>query len=248
MKETLHKLGLNQKEAGMYQLLLVNPNLTASQISQKSGESRTNTYMVLESLKARELVEEDTTQPVKRYNAADPRNLKNLLQAKQQEFRRTQASLTALLPQLESAYRLAQHKPGVAHLEGLDGFRSLLDDMANAQEKTVWLWASSKSYRGTDMRPILDKGIQKRRARGIKTNAIYPEQGRQWGVSESAQAQNFEVRFWGDQPTIAEIVLYDNKVAFTVYEPAMVVTIITNEILASTFQAMFQQIWQQAST
>ena len=247
MKETLHKLGLNQKEAGMYQLLLGNPNLTASQISQRSDESRTNTYMVLDSLKSSGLVEENTTQPVKRYNAADPQNLKKLLQVKQQELRQTQASLNTLLPQLESSYNLAQHKPGVAHLEGLDGFRSLLDDMANAQDETVWLWASAKSYRGTSMRPILDRGIQKRRARGIKTNAIYPEQGRQWGVSESAEAQNFEVRFWGNQPTIAEIVLYDNKVAFTVYEPAMVVTIVTNDILASTFQAMFQQIWQQAS-
>ena len=247
MKETLHKLGLNQKEAGVYQLLLANPNLTASQVSQKFGESRTNTYMLLESLKARELVEEETTQPVKRYSAADPRNLQKILAAKQQELRQTQASLSALLPQLESSYSLGQHKPGVVYLEGLDGFRSFLDDMAKTKDATVWLWASSKSYRGSDMRPILDKGIQKRRARGIKTNAIYPKQGRDWRVKEEAAAQNFEIRFWGDEPTLGEIVLYDNRVAFTVYEPALVVTIVTNDILAATFGAIFRQMWQSAN-
>ncbi len=248
MEETLEKLGLNQKEISMYRLLLDNTGLTASQIAQKSGESRTNTYMVMESLQSIQLVDEDNTQPIKRYSAADPRNLQNILVAKQQELRQTQASLSSLLPQLESTYNLGQHKPGVVHQEGLDGFRSLLDDMAKAKDKTVWLWASSKPYKGTEMRPVLDKGIQKRRARGIKTNAIYPEQGREWGVQAVADTQNFEIRFWGEEPTLGEIVLYDNKVAFTVYEPALVVTIVTNDILAMTFGAIFRQIWQSADS
>jgi sugar-specific transcriptional regulator TrmB len=247
MDDVLDGLGLNAKEAAMFRLLLETPGLTASQIAKKTGESRTNTYMILDSLSESQLVEIDESQPVKRYHSASPRQLQRLLQTRQQELRHLQLGLRSVLPQLESTYNLGQHKPGVVYLEGLDGFRSFLGDMAKAKDTTAWLWASSKSYRGTDMRPILDRGIQKRRARGIKTNAIYPLQGREWGVKESEGAHNFEVRFWGDEPTLGEIVLYDNKVAFTVYEPALVVTIVTNDILAATFGALFRQIWQSAS-
>jgi hypothetical protein len=55
------------------------------------------------------------------------------------------------------------------------------------------------------------------------------------------------VRFWGDEPTLGEIVLHDHKVAFNVYEPALVVTIETNDTLAASFGAPFRQIWQSAS-
>ncbi len=65
-------------------------------------------------------------------------------------------------------------------------------------------------------------------------------------LTQDFKNKNYEIRFWGNEPLPGEIVIYGNKVAFTVYKPSLIVTIMTNDVMAKTFRAIFEQLWQTA--
>ncbi len=54
--------------------------------------------------------------------------------------------------------------------------------------------------------------------------------------------------FLSQEPLPGEIVIYGNKIAFTVYQPSLIVTIMTNETMTQTFRIIFEQLWQSAKT
>ncbi len=123
MNELFEQLGIRAKEANIYRLLLENGDLTATAISVKAKESRTNTYMILEQLMELGLVTTDESKSVRRYVAADPTVLRQLFTDKQQELKLAQKYLNQNLPELKSMYNLGRLKPGVVYLEGLKGSR-----------------------------------------------------------------------------------------------------------------------------
>lgn len=246
METILQALGLNEKEARFYLYLLEEGRLSASEIAKHLKESRTNAYMVLEKLATEKLVETDDVTPVRRYQASDPAVLKGRISQQMQQVKQKHTALQSVLPELSSLFNLSQHKPGVTYLEGIDGFKTLLEDNARLKEGTIDLLASSALLNTSEAWGLLQRGIAKRAARGVKTRTVfYIEEDRQPLIKDFANA-NYEIRFWGQEPLPGEIVIYGAKVALTVYEPTIVVTIITNEVLAQTFRVIFDQIWQSA--
>lgn len=245
MDKLLTQLGLSEKEAAFYLYLLSEGSLTAAQISKANQESRTNTYMILDRLLAEQIVTTDNESAVKRFSAADPNKLRELLNNQLLQVRQSQSALNTALPQLSSLFSLGNHKPGIVYLTGLSGFRLLLEDMAKTKD-VVDLIASDIAHENKEAWVILQKGIAKRKARGIKTRAIFHKEAQEWPHIAEIAARGFELRFWGEQPLEGELVLYDQKIALTVYKPTLIVTVITNEVLAKTFRAIFEEMWSQA--
>jgi hypothetical protein len=54
------------------------------------------------------------------------------------------------------------------------------------------------------------------------------------------------VRFIGKDIYPGELVVYEDKCAFTVYQPELIVTIITNESIAATMRQLFDELWDRA--
>lgn len=231
----LIQLGLNEKEAKFYLFLLKEGSRTAAQVSNEQEETRTNTYMVLNRLVEQQLVQVETTGVKQRYSAAEPTKLKELLAARQQQLRQSQASLSAALPRLTSMYNLGEHKPGVIYLEGLQGYRTFLEDIYKTGE-TVRLLGGHVPPQTPEARELLATEIRRRQSKGVLTQAIFYIGARDW-------PHGFEVRLWGKQPLDSEIVMYGNKVSFTIYQPKLIVTVITNDVLARTFHTIFDQLW-----
>lgn len=246
MDQLFKRLDMHESEQKVYKLLLSQQALTASVIAKKSEETRTNTYSILEQLVDKGLVSIEESQPVRRYLANDPRELTGIIEQKKQQLEQTQAMAQAAMPELLSLFNLAHHKPGVFHSEGVEGYKKLLEDMAKAKSD-IWLLPSQSKPKNREAAQVLKLGIAKRRAKGVKTKVLWPIAAKGWGVSEDTEAQNYENRFWGE-PVDAEVIQYDDKVAFTVYEPELINTIITDRVLASTMATLFHAIWETAET
>lgn len=244
MNELFTSLGLSDNEAKIYQTLLKHEDLTATELSEKASETRTNTYSLLDKLIDMEVVETDESSPVRRYRAANPEKLRELLDDKKNFIAQTEAQLESVLPDLQSIYNLAQNKPGVFYYEGVEGFKKLLEDMALAKSD-IWLLPSQMPPKNSQIDLILDRGVAKRRARGIKTKILLPEEAKEWKTLDRFRARNFEIRFIGE-PVNAEIISYDDKIAFTSYEPKLINTIITDKALAISMQMMFYELWCRA--
>ncbi len=244
MNDLFIRLGFSEKEAFCYHILLENGSLTASDVSKRISESRTNTYMILERLDKSGMVIIDDSLAVRRYGAADPSVLKQNLIVKQQELKRTQNLLVNYLPELNSLYNLERLKPGVVYLEGIKGLEVMLDDMARSNDEVLLIPGGPIKGEAWE---TLKNGIIKRANKGIKTRAIFQEDARELIDHKLHQKQKYEVRFWGKAENPGEVVVYGNKCVFTAYEPEIINTILTNDVIAQTLRSIFEGLWAQAT-
>ena len=245
MIDILKQLGLNEKEALFYLILLENETLTATELAKAAEESRTNTYMIIDRLQAMSLVESDSS-PVKRFTAVNPVQLQQLVIDKQEDLKALNAQLRSLLPGLNSKYQLAHHRPGVIHRQGLEGLKESFEDMTRTG-KEVLIFDSDVSVHNKDAFAVILKSLAERKKSGIKSRALLHNAGREYpGIAEWPQKRNMDVRFSGDIPYEGEVAVYGDKCAFTVYVPDIIVTTITNAVIADTMRTVFENLWQHA--
>lgn len=247
MNELLIQFGLNEKEAKLYTFLLEQTVLTAAEIAKQTGETRTNTYMILERLEQDGLVEIDEGKAVRRYSAADPSVLKQTLARRQAELKQLNTTLNQTLPKLQSQYNLGQLKPGVVYLEGLGGLKTLLDDVARSREE-VLIIPSQYSPDAPDAWKVLQEGVNKRARLGVKTRIIFPESARKNLEWDRLKGQKYNIRFWGGREYPGELVVYGKKCVFTTYKPAVINTILTNDVMAQTLRNLFEELWEKAKS
>jgi hypothetical protein len=243
MDTALQQLGLNPKEARLYLFLIERSPMTAANIAQELQESRTNTYMILDKLVTEELVElHDQQVGVRKFSAAHPKKLRNLLIEQQQQLRQGQAALNTIMPQLLSNFQLGQHKPGIAYFQGLDGYRSFQENIARAKQP-IQIYASNVVPENEEAWEVLQQASRNRASRGTPAQILFHTDAKKWLDVPAFMARGYEVRYWGDRPLEGEIVIYENKVGITAYQPTPITTVITNDIIATTFRAIFEQLW-----
>lgn len=243
MEQALFEVGLNEKETAIYLLLVENKPLTAAEISKLSGETRTNTYMLLETLEGLGLVSFDDNQPVRRFVCQPPTKLRDIVIERQQQLKQADAFLRSVLPDLSSKYRLSQHKPGAIYREGLSGLRDVLEDMVKSREE-ILLIPSNTAHTHKEAFVMLQKATAKRKASGIPTRALMHEEGRQWPIMKVWPKQGVNTRFLGDQPYDGEVVLYGETCVFIEYTPDIIITTtLINKTIATTMKRLFEQLW-----
>ncbi len=204
MEELLRQLGLSRKEIQTYELLLKQASLNASQVAGFLKENRTNTYMILERLNNKGLVIYDESKPIRSYLPANPTAIQKIWDDEYRKIRQIKNLMSQTLPALESQYRLSQVKPGVVYLEGLDGLKTMLEDMTKSKTDILLI----SNYTVTDNTAafdVLQKGLLKRKFSGIKTLAIFHENPeKKLDVKEFA-SRNVLVRFWGNREYTGEM-------------------------------------------
>jgi sugar-specific transcriptional regulator TrmB len=245
MDEQLQQLGLSAKEARVYLLLLEKPQQSAAGIAKELGEKRANTYMLLEQLAELHLVEVDETKPVRAYSAANPTALQKMLQRRLEREQHAAATLQKALPSLRSMYALASDKPGVVHMAGYDGFKAILDDQIRSSTD-ILLIASNDVPNKPEELVAFRKLLVARKNAGVRTRAIFHSGDRNDEFRRLFEERGIELRFLGEQPFRGEVALYEDNVVFTVYEPSLVSTVITNALIAETMRTLFEQLWNGA--
>lgn len=248
MEELLQQLGFNPKEAEFYLHLLNEGPKTAAQIAVEMKEQRTNTYMVLESLAEKGVIEISEAKRVRNYAAKDPSSLLALLKSQQERQKRLAAALQAELPRLKSVHALASDKPGVVHMNGLDGYKSMLNDVIQSDAKEVLIIPSDEILKHPEVYDVLVESLFARKAQGIPSRAIFPASVRETLNMDQFTERDFKLRFIGDQEFPGEIAIYGDNVVFTVYDPSLINTIITNGSIAKTMRILFEQLWSNAKS
>lgn len=247
MENVYTELELGEKEAALYEFLLEKPGLTGAVIAKRFGEPRSNTYVLLNTLSGKGLVELNDDLPKRRFYASDPNVLRKLVVARQQELKLTDKLLLGALPELSAKYRLAHHKPGVVYRHGIAGLKESLEDMIRSGEEVLLFPADFDINRNNETFNLLMKGVYKRKSAGIRTRTILHKDARtEYKQINEYPSRGMEVRFFGDKPFEGEVVVYGDKCAFTVFEPELIVTTVTNNQIASTMRTLFEGMWQVA--
>ena len=245
MEEVLLQLGLSDKESAVYLLLLQTPRQTAQQIAEQTEIARTNTYRVIDNLLEQKLIVRDDS-PVSKFSAAEPQALQELLADQQLTLKQTAKSLAATMPNFRSQYALSTDKPGVVHMAGSEGFERLLTDMVSSQTEVLLVASDDVPQDEATLQRFRELLIQRKNA-GITTRALFHDAPYKDRIKKEFAERGIDARFIGDSPFRGEIAIYEDNVAFTVYDPSLITTVITNRHIAATQRALFEQLWQQAS-
>lgn len=246
MEDTLYQLGFTPKEAKAYLLIVENGAKTASELARLSGEKRANTYMILESLLSKKVIAANDDSPVRLFTAINPKvALRNLMHSQMERQKHIQAALESALPHLTSQFTLAGNRPGVTHMQGAEGFMTLLKDMLVSTTE-VKLVASNWVPADPEVLKQFRQMLVKRKKAGVKTRAIFHKDAQTPVQKELFAQRGIEMRVLGEKPFEGEVVLYENNVAFTVYEPTLLVTVITNPAIAATMSTLFEELWTKA--
>lgn len=245
MLEILEQLGLSRVEANAYLYIVDIGTVLPRDVAVHIGQTRTNTYAILARLAEQGLLIEDESAKVRRYSAADPSMVKQLVTNKQRQLHVLSKSVDAITPELISRYRLGLQKPGVLYLEGLDGLRASLEDMARSKTE-ILLWGSSTVPENPQAYEMLQRAGVKRKARAIPTRMLLEQNARNWPHIHDFAKRGFTVRTSPNEPIEAEVAIYGDTVCMTSYAPNLIVTVLTNETIARTYRIIFEEAWRHA--
>lgn len=241
MEEILLQLGLTDKEAAVYLQLLHSPRQTAQQIAEQTEITRTNTYRIIDNLLDQKLILRDDS-PVSKFSTADPQMLQQLLADKQLTLKQTAKSLSAAMPSFRSQYSLSTNKPGVVHMAGFEGFERLLTDMVSSKTEVLLVASDEFPLDESELQRFRNLLIE-RRDNGVLTRALFHNASYKDRIRTEFSERGIDVRFIGNSPFRGEVIIYEDNVAFTVYNPTLVTTVITNSAIASTMRQLFEHSW-----
>lgn len=245
MEGTLVQLGLSDHEVAAYVYVLDAGNVTARDVAVHIKQTRTNTYAILSRLVEQGLLVEDDSMNVRHFNAADPSMVKRVITDRQRELHVLGKAVDSITPELISRYRLGLQKPGVLYLEGLDGLKTSLEDMARSKTE-ILLWGSTTVPENLQAYEMLQKAAVKRHARGIKTRMLLEQASKEWPHIHDFAKRGFTVRTSPNEPIEAEVAIYGDTVCMTSYAPSLIATVLTNATIARTYRIIFEEAWRHA--
>lgn len=234
----LKEAGLHPSESTVYLYLLENGLSTPPQIAKGTKIARTNCYHILQSLKEKGLIEEQTQGKRKTYLANDPESIARSLERKKEAINR-------LLPDLRALYTTQKNKPKIRFYDGFAQVKEIYSQTLSSQE--VFGIGSTKQL--SDLDPnFFSNYLKDLQTRGIVFRDLLSHASKEKSGPEMQSVLKglYELRYLPEkhQDFSTDILIWDDNVALITLEEPIFGTILTNPLLAKTFKIMFEVIWK----
>ncbi len=247
-KDVLMQIGLNEKEALVYEALLETGMVTAGTLIKKTGLKRGNLYDILHALIKKDLAESVTEKDVSHFRANSPKHLNALLTRKTAELSSAQQGLDRVFANLKSLYTVTTKKPAVSYFEGVAGLARIHEDIIKTGQQN-YVFRSSLDRKEADFYALLRAHLRNRVAAGIHTKVLTPILDNTTKSIQEDAANLVERRVIPKDQFLlpAQIIVYGNKVAITEIKETFISTLIEDKNIAATFLTLFQYIWEHAA-
>lgn len=240
--DNLKRFGLAEKEAKVYLACLEIGDSVASEIALKSDLPRTLVYDILERLIDVGLISYAIKNNKKYFRAADPHELQQILEEKQE-------ALGDILPHLIKLQKMKGVKrPKVEIYEGKEGMKTVMNDILRSRVKEFLAYGSSKS--SFPVIPAFMEEWHARRARQkVFMRVIYNDslEARQRVKQYIQTFKQAEYRFMPikvHSPTAT--LIYDHKVILQSWTKEPFAVVIENEEMAENQRRYFEELWKIA--
>ncbi len=243
MKQNLlEKLGLNENEAIVYNLLLSEGPKTPPEVATATGITRANSYFVLQSLMGMKLVERKERKKKFLYSPLDPHTLGDIIGKEKREISEKEQVLQAVLPELSSLFNLQSNKPSVSYFEGIAGVKTLYNDSLLQKPGEVLVFRSplDDDYLTKE---FAEKQSLKMKSLGIKLRMISPETKPGVFTTVNGEEMLREIRYIKKHLFESEISIYNNRVAIVTYGKTKVSMLVENKELTNTLRSIFELLW-----
>lgn len=245
--ELIQKAGLTKPQATVYLTLVQNGSLTPAEVAERTGETRTNTYALLNKLEQLHLVR-NIGQKTARYQAENPANLEVLAEKRRKIISKNEQELKGGMSALLDLFYAHNEAPGSRTLTGRDGIREVHRDVINTGE-TIYLIRTPFDSKYDD---LIGEFREKRAAKGIRTIALTPAtpHAKQYATDGTDEKYLFERTMMpmDAYESPVEIMIYGKKVALIAYGETETITVITSPLIAAAMKEIFfmlQAYWRE---
>ena len=253
INEQLKEFGLSDKETMVYIILLQLGTASAQEIAKTSELNRSTTYVVLDSLLNRGLINISEQTDRRIYTAISPELLLQKTADLIKKYSKIEKDIQSIIPDLQSLSKNLKRRPRILFFEGLEGVKSVYEDILSCESGTIMrsfddsaAWKKIKSN-------YYENICKKRIARGIKTKSIQP-------IISSADKNTLVLKNSKTKNNTSDEIIYiqNDKYSFTsnlsIYENKVILispqdeyaVIIENEDIAQTMKELFNLAWEEA--
>lgn len=149
-EDILGQAGLTLHEASVYTAMLGSGPCSISTIVRNSGLHRPAVYVALPALLAKGLVSTALTGKRKEYIAEEPEKLEQLFEERERQFKRA-------IVEFGRTYHKKKTKPSIKVVEGSEGLRSVLEDLAHTMKPGETFFRASSRDLGTDVEKFVPR-------------------------------------------------------------------------------------------
>lgn len=239
------ELGIGEKEAKIYQILLKLGQSPIQLILKISSFKRGTIYNILETLIAYELVNTKKVGKKTLYAASPPGKLQDLVTEQEQQIGLTRKVLVEALPELESLYNLAFQKPGVRFFEGKKGIIQAYEELLDIREPIDSI--EDKGEMAAFIPDYFPRFIRKRVERNIFNRVVAPSTNKINITSEKEKRETRTIPL--DQfPFSMDIKICKNTILFVTFKNNEAVAIrVDHPVIAENFKLIFKFFWDHAA-
>lgn len=242
IRPLLYRIGLDEREAEIYLALLSLKVAPASAIAKEAKQERSNTYLVLRSLKEKGLISEVERGKILHFVAENPDRLLGFVEDREKDLRQVHGLLQGALPVLRSMTKPLAGKPRVTLTTGFEGVKQSYRDLLRQEFIGAYnLQNIYDAFGETVVASLFGKNVELHGRELIVDN----EAGRRYAKTQ--KAPTLQTRFLPKDIQIqGDSLIFSDTIALFAYDEENTVIRIENENLANHFRGWFELIWKLA--
>ncbi len=240
--EQLKELGIEGKRAKIYLSLLQTGAASASEIAKSTKLKRPTVYDLLDDLIENKLVSMSFSGNMKIFSAEDPASIIS-------ELKEKLAKAETLVPGLQALYSQSPRKPRIRYYEGIDGIKTVCEDILNVKSGEYHYFGSLHEMFQTTGREYQNYYVEKRISRRIWSNAIRIREKEVDDEFMKSSPKNLRrVRFfpYPINDDIITLFIYDDKIALHSGLKENYAMIIESSELSNLMRTIWKCVWAVA--
>lgn len=233
----MEKIGLNEKQALVYEACLELSSGSGQRIAEKAGLPKSTTYDVLKGLSKKGLVKFYLKGKKRYFSANDPDILKDRA-IKQQKI------LENFLPDIQAIYNLAENKPKIRYYEGKQGVRVVMKEILKEAQELRSIGSAEDIF--NKLSEYFPEFSQERAKRRIPNKVILRDSPKAKERQETGAKELREVKIIKTSILFSSLIwIWGSKTAMVTLRNDLMVVVIDSQELSDTFLALFEWMWQR---
>ena len=237
--QTLHQIGLNDKEAQIYLAALHLGRATPAALSKATNINRTTIYSVSEKLLEKGLLYIETKGFKRYFIPQDPEKLKTLLDQRQRIFEKT-------LPELSSIYhQVAESDALIRHYQGSEGVKAIYDSILDELKPGDWYYVISDQEKWIGIDPEYFQNFKKKRSLlNLDVKLLLQESKSARENIKIKRAKNEEVKILPAGVVLrTNMVITPNKIVIIQTSGSIMGILIKNQSVVDMNKLLFESVW-----
>lgn len=247
----LQNIGLEEKEALVYQASLHIGKATADQLAKEAQILRTTTYHQINALVEKGLMSTFSVGKKTFYVAEPPTHLSHLIEQKELGISASKIELQNLLPELLSIYNKRGDRPVVRFFPGKEGLIAMREEILQMEGKELLIVSDYHGLINTFSADERDKFSKRRHKLAIASRVLYTEDPSKdpkvvW-TAKKYNPSNVRVLPKTSHDLAFDVYIFDESICISSLNDDKWGVMISGKAIVNSVRLLYEVAWQASS-